>query len=1089
MRYSLGLDIGITSVGWAVLKLDENDNVCGIVKMGGHTFNESTVGKEKKTAASARRSFRASRRLVRRRTVRIQRVKKLLQDMNVITKKDLEDYYSGKVSDIYLLRMKSIEDYVLNEKELAQILIYFAKHRGYKSKSVVEEQDSDAKKVLSALSENKSMMLKKGYRTVGEMLYKDSKFRQKEYGDSKESELLVVRNSEGNYSKSIGRELLVEEVQYIFNRQRELGSCIATVELEQCFLDIMQSQRNYDEGPGKGSPYGGNLVEKMVGYCSFEKNEKRACKATYTSERFVLLEKLNHLKILQDNGEYRFLSDKERADILEKVYKTKKITYSALRTILGLSVNDRFNGLTYKREKQKSDEDISKSITKCVSDTEKAEFISLNYWHDMKAIFNLSCVDMSEEWINKLDQIGTILTYYKSDNKRIEKLAELGVEQEIIEKLLKKDYKKFHRLSLVAMKKILPYLEEGAVYSEACSRAGYIKENAIGTSRYITKEVLNDTLDSIMNPTVKRAVRRTVRIINALIKEYGSPVEVHIEMARDISHSKEVKKKIQKQQAQNKKEKEAAEKFIRENIGESMVTSSNVLRYRLWLSQSQMDIYSAKMIPVEDVFDIKKYEVDHIIPYSRSFNDSFSNKMLVRIEDNQVKKNRTPFEYIGDNEETWNRFVGCVNAYVEDSVKRRNMVTKAKDSDEWMSRNLNDTRYISRVVTGLIRENLRFEPYVNEKRKKHVYPVNGQITAKLRYEWGIEKNREDSDKHHAQDAVVIAACTDAMIHQLSEFYKLEEENHIYHSKVVDKETGEIIGDIKKNIPYPWPCFRAELEMYMADNPCDYIEKARKHGYDGPIPKPIFISRLPLNKKTGKINEATIHSKRMDTNEEEKTVHKVSLQKLKLNSDGEIENYYRPEDDRLLYNRLRERLLMYDGDAKKAFETPIYKPRRDGTDGPIVKKVKLWGKATEGLVHINRGAAERGGLYRVDIYRSNNKFFYVPVYYRDVYEGTLPIKAVVAKKKISDWKTMDESEFCFSLVTDSLVRYVKNGVEKYGYFKTHDRDSGAIKVKSHDQESKDYIVISIQKLDEFEKMNVDILGNIFSSEKNEREWDV
>lgn len=287
IRYVLGLDIGIASVGWAVLLLDGEDNVCGIVRAGVHTFDEVTVGKEKITATANRRGYRSGRRLVRRKAHRIQRVKSLLQEMNIVSKKDMDEYYSGAVEDVYFLRWAAIQDepvYILNNRELAQLLIYFAKHRGYKSTAVHEQEDEDDKKVLSAISENKKYMHEHGYRTAGEMIYKDAKFRQKRCGSSEENELLVARNSEGNYSNSISRDLLVEEVRIIFEKQRELGNTLATKELEDRFLSIMQSQRNYDEGPGEGSPYGGNLIEKMVGECTFEKGEKRACKASYTSE-------------------------------------------------------------------------------------------------------------------------------------------------------------------------------------------------------------------------------------------------------------------------------------------------------------------------------------------------------------------------------------------------------------------------------------------------------------------------------------------------------------------------------------------------------------------------------------------------------------------------------------------------------------------------------------------------------------------------------------------------------------------------------------------------------------------------------------
>lgn len=1084
IRYVIGLDIGIASVGWAALLLDENDNVCGIVRAGVHTFDEAVVGQSKITGAAYRRGYRSGRRSIRRKVNRIQRVKNLLQRLNIISKKDLEEYFSGAVENIYYLRCAAIQNepaYILNNKELAQLLIYYAKHRGYKSNTSYEQKTDDSKKVLSALSENKKYMLEKGYQTAGEMLYRDEKFRRKRYGSSEECELLLVRNSGDDYSHSISRELLVEEVHVIFARQRELGNKLTTKELEDQFVEIMQSQRNYDEGPGEGSPYGGNLIEKMVGECTFEKGEKRACKASYTSERFVLLEKLNHLRIQSKNGDVRALTEEERDAIIKLAYKNKDVKYKALRTILKLDPDERFGGLTYSRG------DIENSTEG------KSVFVSLEYWYEIKKVLGLSYDDLdNEETQQLLDSIGTILTCYKSDDLRRRKIEELHLDQEKIEHLLALNYTKFQNLSFKAMKNIMPELEKGLSYTEACSNAGYgDKETIEGKNKYISKELLNETLDSIMNPTVKRAVRRTIRILNELIKQYGSPVEVHVEMARDLTHSQTVTNKMEKRQNENKAEKEEAKRFICENFRktETQVSGKDILRYRLWKSQNQIDIYTNTMIPVSDILDYEKYEVDHIIPYSCSFNDSFNNKMLVRKKDNQDKKNRTPYEYIGSDEKKWEAFAACANTYVLNYGKRKNMLTKvpASNTGEWMSRNLNDTRYTTKVVTDLIRKHLKFEAYVDQKRKKHVYPINGGITAKLRYEWGLEKDREKSDKHHAQDAVVIACCTDGMIQRLSRQYMLQEigivtwKNH----KLVDRRTGEIIEETN----LPWKCFREEVEMFMADSPEDYIEKAKKNGYKGEAPKPIFVSRLPQKKTTGKINEDTLRCVQIDSKGKARFVNKTKLPDLKLvEVDGkkQIKDYYRPEDDKLLYDKLLACLVKND-DAKVAFAEPFYKPKRDGTDGPIVKSVKTYGEPADDLVAVDKGIAERGKIYRCDIFRRNSKYYMIPVYFRDLYAGELPTKAVRAKKKYSEWIEMDEKDYIFSLYPDDLIRINKDGRDYYGYYKSCDRSDARIKYKFHDSNSSKYIVTAIQKLNVFEKMNVDILGNIYKGNKEEREW--
>ena len=125
-----------------------------------------------------------------------------------------------------------------------------------------------------------------GYRTVGEMLLRDEMFK-----DHK-------RNKGGNYITTVTRDMVADEVKAIFAAQRSFGSVFAGEKLESSYLEILLSQRSFDEGPGGNSPYGGSQIERMVGRCTFFPDEPRAAKATYSFERFSLLEKVNHIRII-----------------------------------------------------------------------------------------------------------------------------------------------------------------------------------------------------------------------------------------------------------------------------------------------------------------------------------------------------------------------------------------------------------------------------------------------------------------------------------------------------------------------------------------------------------------------------------------------------------------------------------------------------------------------------------------------------------------------------------------------------------------------------------------------------------------------
>ena len=199
-----------------------------------------------------------------------------------------------------------------------------------------------------------------------------------------------------------------------------------------------------------------------------------------------------------------------------------------------------------------------------------------------------------------------------------------------------------------------------------------------------------------------------------------------------------------------------------------------------------------------------------------------------------------------------------------------------------------------------------------------------------------------------------------------------------------------------------------------------------------------------------------------------TVTKVPLAKLKLNKLGEIDGYYNTASDKLLYDALLERLKAFGGDGAKAFAEPFYKPKRDGTPGPRVDKVKICEKATVGLP-VRDGIAANGSMVRIDVfYVEDEGYYFVPIYVADTKRAELPNKAVVAYKAYSDWKEMQAQNFVFSLYSGDLVRIwsrkgIKLNLAKGGtgekeivrqdglyYYRGGDISTGAISVSSHDR---------------------------------------
>jgi CRISPR-associated endonuclease Csn1 len=260
--------------------------------------------------------------------------------------------------------------------------------------------------------------------------------------------------------------------------------------------------------------------------------------------------------------------------------------------------------------------------------------------------------------------------------------------------------------------------------------------------------------------------------------------------------------------------------------------------------------------------------------------------------------------------------------------------------------------------------------------------------------------------------------------------------------------------------------------------------------------------MPRRKISGPAHKDTVKSPR--ALDEGRVIVKRSLTDLKLKN-GEIENYYDPGSDRLLYEALRNRLIAFGGNAAKAFAEPFYKPRRDGTPGPLVKKVKLLEPSTLNVpVHEGKGVADNDTMVRIDVFHAEGDgYYFVPIYVADTLRPELPNRACVQRKPYMEWKVMREEDFCFSLypndllhivhkrelklsrvndesslpesmtVKDALLYYIKAGIS-----------SASISCRNHDN-SYEVKSLGIYSLDLLEKYSVDVLGEIHRVEREPR----
>lgn len=715
MGYAIGLDCGIASVGWAVLKLDENENPYRIEKLGSRIFDVAETPKTGASLAAPRREKRGMRRRVRRHKHRLERIKYLLVSDGILTQNELETLFAGQLEDVYFLRTKAL-DAPLSNTEFARVLIHLAQRRGFKSNRK-KTSSGDEGKLLTAVKENTRIMDENGYRTVGEMFYKDETFSE------------FKRNKAESYKNTVGRNQIEAEAKLIFERQRQFGNSFASEDLQEKYLGILLSQRDFSEGPGGASPYGGNQIEKMIGKCTFEPEEPRAVKASYSFEYFTLLQNINNLRILS-NGSIRPLGKDERLQLRELAHKKASLTYSAIRKELKLQKDEYFKNLSYGK--------------KPIEEVEKAKFEYLKAFHEMRKALDKVAKDRINVYDrDQRDNIAYAFTVFKTD-KEIEKcLLEYDIAKPDVDALINKisGFSKTGHLSLKALHKITPFLEKGMRYDEACQQAGYdFRAHEKEKAKFLPATA--PELDDITNPVVRRAISQIIKVVNAIIREQGgSPTYINVELAREMSKTFDERQKIKKSNEDNRSNNEKIKKEIAENFKISNPKGLDIVKVKLFHEQNGISPYFQRSIEYERLLEAGYVDVDHIMPYSRSFDDTYNNKILVLSSENREKGNKLPLEYLsGKARDAFEIYVTTSNTI---GFRKKQNLLKESLSDldlEFKERNLTDTKYISKVVFNFLNDRLLFAESTTG-RKKRVTAVNGRITAYIRSRWGIQKNQ------------------------------------------------------------------------------------------------------------------------------------------------------------------------------------------------------------------------------------------------------------------------------------------------------------------------------------------------------------
>ncbi len=742
MKLVLGLDIGITSVGWSIINQDDGS----IVDCGVRLFEEGTAEENLK-----RRTKRSSRRLKRRLRNRLDDAKKLLIKNNLIS----ENF--EPLENPYAIREQGLSRKLSNE-ELATSILHLIKRRGSGLETVEndESKQKEAEKAKSVLSANERL-IRQGLFPCQIQL-------------KNATEHSKIRGEHNNFKTS---HYLLELDKILENQD---VSDVFKAEIRK----ILGRRRQYYEGPGSmvsPTPYGRfvlnedgkidvvDLIEKMRGRCSVYPNELRAPKLAPSVELFNFLNDLNNLTIIHFDGEEKITEEQKRSVIHEFIINGKhSITPLQLAKFLGTDLESIKGFRIDKKEapiltKFEGYNKLIKAIGQ--------EFNSLSWTKDFKT----------------LDSIVDVLTKTKGIEERIEGISSLLKDQsnDSIRTLANiGGMTQYHSLSFKAIYEMLDELYiTNDNQMQVLARKGLAKNRAEHL-KGLKKIPFDDEL--ILSPVAKKAQRESIKVVNAIRQKHGELDTIVIEMARDRNSSEE-KTRINTEQ----KRFEIENKKVKDFLQGRKVNGKSMLKYRLYLQQDGKSFYSGKPIDLDVLLsDPTAYEIDHIIPISISFDDSLSNKVLVTRKENQIKGNRTPHAvFQAEGFGGWD--FGTYYSFALTILKRNPREFSKKfyylvfDKDiskfdvmkEFINRNLVDTRYSSRAVLNLLQDYFK----VNQIPTK-VASVRGSVTSAFRKRLDISKDREQDYYHHAVDATIVA-----MLSKKSNIYKVFSntrlENELY----------------------------------------------------------------------------------------------------------------------------------------------------------------------------------------------------------------------------------------------------------------------------------------------------------------------
>lgn len=800
LKYRLGLDLGTNSIGWCMLRLNSDNEPTAVIKSGVRIFHDGRNEKTKEPLAGVRRNARSIRRNLDR---KISRRNHLL---NTLIKYSLLPSYENERKSLAVLNPYELRSRAVNEKielfELGRSLMHLSKRRGFKSNRKVDKEESSGK-IKPAIERLKNKMQENNKKTAGEYLY-----FLLQNGQSVRARLGKIDGKEG-YEIYLDRSIIEEEYNIIMNEQKKYHKELTDDIINEIF-NIIFYQRP--------------LKPQKVGKCSLVPEDTKLRKAHVLAQSFILLQKVQDLQVFDDNIlEFRPLNNDEKEIIKRELKVKKEISYENIRKLLKKYYE---NGKYGMFSHETVDGKLQGNKTNVIMSSKD---IIGDIWYKLSP-------DVQYEIIEEL--------YSDKDNEKLSKLyaEKYNLNENQINGLLNKAIYKldsgYIRYGKTAVEKLNSIMDNDNLdLHYAREKAGFGKENISTASEYLEyygKVLPNSVIDpqienpkndeeiygKIANPTVHAALNQLRKLINELIKLYGKPEQIVIELARDLKNSRKAKDLIKKKIAENKKINEEVDKIIQEysETHHTQIVKNKLNRdkVKLWLELSK-DVLERKCIYTGEQISIAKLfsddvQIEHIIPYSKTLDDSMNNKTLSMKKANYYKGNKTPYEAFKDSKDGYNYDEIIARAKLLNNNSKFKRFTKDamdiynKDGKDFIARQLADTQYLSKLALSYL------QSLYAEDKYSSLWTIPGQLTALIRNYLGLNtliseddsKNRSDH-RHHAVDAFVVAITSRSLLQKISYAASLQED-------LDNRNLSSYRNKLLEKMPEPFPNYRKSLQL-------------------------------------------------------------------------------------------------------------------------------------------------------------------------------------------------------------------------------------------------------------------------------------